>query len=446
MANETARLQTRCLFDLLVSFQRHITSLTAYSNRGPGSYGSRFFCRGLFSAGIFLLIGWSASLQAQNYNPNNYDTAKTIQEMEHPHNDLVLIAAHRGLHATLSTASGVPENSLQAIGLAAQQGIEIVEVDIKLTEDGVSILSHDVTWGREWCGLAPVPYLTTFNPFIAPGNYGNDLSNPAVSATSLSNTRSFVGQTELRDSVSIVNGTQNQGCTAGVLFAGPYPPTLQDVLNYMTNKIAAVLALDIKDDAAAQACWNLVKAHTDYRGRPYSQSVVFKMPGRVYKSVAAFAQAFGNDYTSVLFWPFYGTNDISPGTSAIDNTYGTESALVAGFGNEYAITYSIGNFQQSPVQLVGTEVNLKQPGGILTTVLAAAKRNDSAPASVGSFNPEAKYIDPSDTTRTAQFFWAAGPNAAHCCYKLADFYYDGAPSNQPSDTADDRGDLNFSHC
>ncbi len=394
---------------------------------------------------VFLFLGLSASIHAQNYNPNNYDTAKIIQEMRNPHSDLSLVVAHRGLHATLGAANGVPENSLKAIGDAAQAGIEIVEVDIKVTQDGVPILSHDTSWGREWCGLSPFPYGSHFDPFLPPGNTGNELANPAVNATSLANTRSLTGTTILRDSVSLVNNAGGtQGCVS--VFSGVYPPTLQDVLDYITrNKIAVVLALDIKDDATAQICWRVIKANNDYRGNPYSQSVVFKMPGRVYNSAAEFQTAFGSDYASVLLWPFYGTADISPQTASIDDSYGTDEPSIAGFGSEANIIASILSIERSPIQLVGLEVNLKQPGGILTSVLAAAQaRNTPAGApSVGSFNPEAEYIDPSDASKTAQFFNAAGPNSAHCCYKLSDLFYNGAPNGQPSDTADDRGDLNF---
>lgn len=318
------------------------------------------------------LFSLSVPSQAQNYNPNNYDTGKIIQEMRNPHNDLSLVVAHRGLHATLGSANYVPENSLQAIGDAAQAGIEIVEVDIKVTQDGVPILSHDTTWGREWCGLSRFPLGQRFDPLTPPGNCTNDSTNPAVNATSLSNTRSSLGETELRDSVSLVNETQNHGCTPGNVLNGVYPPTLQDVLDYITkNKIAVVLALDIKDDPTAQICWSLIKAQKDYRGIPYSQSVVFKMPGRVYKSATDFQRAFGTDYVSVLLWPFYGTAVIGPQAVAIDSSYGTESASIAGFGSEANIIASIRSIQSSSIPLVGLEINLKQPGGILTNVLAA---------------------------------------------------------------------------
>jgi glycerophosphoryl diester phosphodiesterase len=90
-----------------------------------------------------------------------------------------MLSAHRGIHALagLNQASGVPENPLESIGLAAQAGWEMIELDVKLTSDGVPMLSHDRTWGRQWCaltsGLINVPY----DPFTLPGSSSNDSVN-----------------------------------------------------------------------------------------------------------------------------------------------------------------------------------------------------------------------------------------------------------------------------
>ncbi len=374
---------------------------------------------------LAVLFALSVSLQAQN--PNNYDSSKIIQEMRHPHSDLVIVAAHRGLHATAPHGYGTglpPENSLNSIGGAAQAGSELIEVDIKLTIDNVPILSHDVTLGREALCPGCTYEGTFFNPF-APKTPSQQQINPEVGVLTLSEAKQF----------TLWNYPYNPHSTAIV-------PTLQDVLDYIkANRIAAVLTIDIKDDATAQACWRVVKANTDYNGHPYSQSVVFKMPGSTYPTAQAFAQAFGSDYTSVLLWPFYGTALISPSALAIDDSYGTDSSSLTGFGSEINIIASLNSLRGYIPGFVASEVNIKQGGGILTQVLSAAKTNlDGSRASVGSFNPIAEHLD---TFGDAEFFNAAGPNAGYCCYKLSDLYYNGAPNGQPSDTADNRGDLNF---
>jgi glycerophosphoryl diester phosphodiesterase len=144
-----------------------------------------------------------------------------------PHSDLVMLSAHRGIHALagLNQASGVPENPLESIGLAAQAGWEMIELDVKLTSDGVPMLSHDRTWGRQWCaltsGLINVPY----DPFTLPGSSSNDSVNPAVNGTKLSDTRSFLGNTVLRDSVSLLNPNIFHGCNGfHQIFVNIRPP------------------------------------------------------------------------------------------------------------------------------------------------------------------------------------------------------------------------------
>jgi glycerophosphoryl diester phosphodiesterase len=54
----------------------------------------------------------------------------------------VLIAAHRGAH------NSVPENSLVSIDKAIDIGADIIELDIRLTADGIPILMHDKTVDR----------------------------------------------------------------------------------------------------------------------------------------------------------------------------------------------------------------------------------------------------------------------------------------------------------
>ena len=53
-----------------------------------------------------------------------------------------LVVAHRG------GAGLAPENTLAACGLALRLGVDAVEVDVRLTTDGVPVLLHDATLDR----------------------------------------------------------------------------------------------------------------------------------------------------------------------------------------------------------------------------------------------------------------------------------------------------------
>jgi len=401
-----------------VSTPQQMTSFT-----GPGNCTA--FSEPVGSTVVPSLVGISSP------NPNGWSPSSIMNTIGTSHPDLTVVMSHRGSHALVDgTNSGVPENSLQAIGLAAQQGVEAVEVDVKLTSDGIPILSHDYSWGREWCGLSSffsISPPTYFNPFTAPGNSSNDALNPSVSNVSLSNTRSFLGNTVLRDNVSVANPLINRGCTGWNNWTGEYPPTLQDVLNYMTkNQIPLVLVLDIKDQTTASAAWQVVaNATADYQNNPYYLRVLFKIAGRNFQAASDIQNTFsyGPGAQSAHLFPYFGTADIQP--------------TPKGFGSETAINNWITAAKSNPSDnIVAVEVNLKQPGGILNTTLDLAGQHYL----VGDFSPYTEYLD-SSNPGVPEYF----TNKGYCapCDTLATYYYDGAPNGQPSDTADDRGSFSW---
>jgi len=423
--------QLHRLWASLLTLYKPNNRAMAYDNHHP--FESDLFSGRTMSILLVLglLLGTSTSLKAQatcnfapgNYNPCNYDTANIIQEMIHPHSNLVMLAAHRGAHNTINPSIVdtilAPENSVESVGSAALLGYEMVEVDIKISADNVPILSHDTTLGRETLcpGCTPA---NAFNPFGAVTS-ANQALNPLVSSL-----------TELQAKKYTLWTVQNPSADKTPV------ASLRDLLNYMTtNKIAMVIAIDVKDIPSALACWSVIKSTTDYLGRPYYKSVVFKMGAQIFgQTPVVFENTFGADYPNVLYWPYYTTNMIAP----VGNNFGSEANMIA----------SLRSWQASSVQLVGSEVDIKQNGGILTQMLAAAKvYNGVSATSVGSFSPTAEYLAPRDTT--PQFFIGKdSPNSSpptfsgYCCYELSNVFYNGAPNNQPSDTADNRGDyVNF---
>jgi len=74
-------------------------------------------------------------------------------ELDRPRGDL-LIAAHRAGHLRS------PENSLAAIDEAVAEGADIVEIDIKVSADGVPFLMHDETVTRTTGGEGVAEQLT----------------------------------------------------------------------------------------------------------------------------------------------------------------------------------------------------------------------------------------------------------------------------------------------
>jgi lysophospholipase L1-like esterase len=422
--------------------------------------------------GLSPVVAQSTSSAAlANPNPNNFDAVKIIQAIETPHSDLVVIVAHRGLHALAGTtqAPAVPENSLQSIGVAAQAGWEAVELDVRMTSDNVPILTHDRSWGREWCGTANYPYSNViYDPFVAPGKSSvNDSVNPPVADTSLGNTRSFLGQTELRlGNVLLVSDKKWHGCSEWIGFWGVYPPTLEDALNYVRdNHIHMVLSLDIQSISAAQAAWTLVQSHQDSDGKSFALSTIFKMPAGLFpRGSLDFAHAFPN-YQNINYMPVILAKDIEPadGDPLVDAAYpytddyedgGDSDVVTAGLGGEQGIINWLNTFGPlilyPEAKLAGVEVVLKQSGGILQTVVAAArtKPGTTLPQTVGNFNPVGDYYPPdnSNTNQTPNFFVSKD---GHCCYVLSNYWFnnpDGTGPKDPSlpmDTADNRTSLDF---
>jgi GH18 family chitinase/glycerophosphoryl diester phosphodiesterase len=409
---------------------------------------------------------------AANPNPNGFDTPNIMDALFHPHSDLVLLSAHRGLHALagFSQAAGVPENSLQSIELAAEAGWEMIELDVKLTSDGVPVLSHDKTWGRQWCGMGRVfvpGFTTPFDPFLTPGSLSdtvfNAFKNPAVTATALSDTRSFSGNTVIRDSVSLLNSFTNHGCNSTNQFFGEYPPTLADALDYITkNHIRMVIFLDIQGIDIAKAAFNVVQARADDLGRPFLNSVVFKMPMTVFPNgTADFTNTFGANFSRVNFIPVINTANVAPKTATITDTedggFDVSDFGNFGFGGEDGILTVLQHFETdvltaggvtSQIHIPAVEVNYKEPEGILTTVLQRAKSHleTGLPMTVGIFNPVGEYYPNGDTSQIPEFFRSSNGT---CCDTLLKFLYNNPDNSgpvdptQPVDHSDQRLDLNF---
>jgi hypothetical protein len=415
--------------------------------------------------GIFAATAQSTTpAPLANPNPNNFDSAKIMAAFATPHSDLTLISAHRGIHALagLSQARGVPENSIEAIGLAAQEGWETIEIDVRVTSDGVPILSHDRTWGREWCGLSPFPGNYIYSPFIPAGqSSANDAANPGITATSLSNTRSFLGQTVLRDSVSIVTSIY-QGCPPAAKFYGVYPPTLQDVYDYIrNNNIQAVLILDAQSQDAIKAAWVVTQGNVDAQGRPSWQSTIYKMPAGLFPhGPSDYLAMFPNNPGQVNFIPVIAGGAIAPPADNVTTLDGGDyggfdefTVGTTGFGSEQNIINwleSMEGYDSSLIHVLAVEVVMKESGGILQSVLTAARNNPytNQPMNVGNFNPIGEYYPPDDsnTNQTPQFFRS---NDGSCCDVLAKYLYNNPNGtgpidpSQPIERADHRTSLDF---
>ena len=79
---------------------------------------------------------------------------KILHRLKNPVDAYVLVVSHRG------DWRYAPENSLQAIQRCIDLGVDIVEIDVRLTKDGHLVAMHDLTVDRTTNGTGPVSNLT----------------------------------------------------------------------------------------------------------------------------------------------------------------------------------------------------------------------------------------------------------------------------------------------
>ena len=80
--------------------------------------------------------------------------ASVIQKLRKPSKDHILVISHRG------DWRYAPENSLAAIKRCIELGVDIVEIDVRLTKDGHLVAMHDLTVDRTTNGSGKVSDFT----------------------------------------------------------------------------------------------------------------------------------------------------------------------------------------------------------------------------------------------------------------------------------------------
>lgn len=312
-----------------------------------------------------------------------FDTGYIVNALRYSHDDLTAICAHRGYFQE----AGVPENSLKAIQRASDATLEIVELDIKMSRDGVPVLSHDYTVGRTTVG----------------GNY-----NPVAMYNS--------GQLQgflLKDR----NGFTTQ----------EHMPTLEQALDYIRDhRIAIVVALDIKDRNATMACWEIVKRKQNAWSNPAYNWVIFKVNATVYPYPRDLARdisgmlgppigprnipSVGPYYSKFLYIPVYTTNMV----------------------DKISCLNSMRAYKAQPFT-VAIEINYKETGGILSDLM-----NDIHEEAVTLHRYRTKAVFNALPDAGGDLFWGAN---GHDKYRLSDLFY--RASNGARDTKDLRGDWAF---
>lgn len=79
---------------------------------------------------------------------------RILEEINNPNSEYVVVISHRG------DWRNYPENSIPAIESAIRMGVDIMELDVKMTKDSVLVLCHDQTINRTSNGKGRVSDIT----------------------------------------------------------------------------------------------------------------------------------------------------------------------------------------------------------------------------------------------------------------------------------------------
>lgn len=134
----------------------------------------RIHAQGLVVAVTLLL---AASPVAASPRANSAEALRKLRDL----NGGVFIVAHRGCHNPAPSRGlfdPTPENSLQALERCIALGVDMVEVDVRRTKDGVLVILHDATVDRTTNGTGRLADMTAaeFKRLRLRQNFGGSMS------------------------------------------------------------------------------------------------------------------------------------------------------------------------------------------------------------------------------------------------------------------------------
>ncbi len=105
---------------------------------------------------IIALLAFTALAYACVSTNKHYSTRaeKILAHINDPHSEYVAVISHRG------DWRNYPENSIPAIESVIRMGVDIMELDVKMTKDSVLVLCHDQTIDRTTNGKGRIKDMT----------------------------------------------------------------------------------------------------------------------------------------------------------------------------------------------------------------------------------------------------------------------------------------------
>ena len=127
---------------------------------------------------LFLALAMPACRSARKATGQN-KADKVVAALHDPASRYVIVVAHRG------DWRNHPENSLPAIESAIRMGVDIMELDLKLTRDSVLVLSHDATLDRCTTGSGRISDYTYEELLAFDLKAGHGIGRPGIKMPTL---------------------------------------------------------------------------------------------------------------------------------------------------------------------------------------------------------------------------------------------------------------------
>ncbi|SEC70788.1 glycerophosphoryl diester phosphodiesterase [Maribacter dokdonensis] len=103
---------------------------------------------------LFLIFGMQIVVGQESHNASQNKAEQILHQLKNPSSEYIVAISHRG------DWRYAPENSLMAIQRCIDLGIDVIELDFRLTKDGHLVAMHDTTVDRTTNGTGKVSELT----------------------------------------------------------------------------------------------------------------------------------------------------------------------------------------------------------------------------------------------------------------------------------------------
>lgn len=198
-----------------------------------------------------------------------------LASIRHDRNGRILVTAHRAAHDT------APENSIASIERAIALGVDIVELDVRLTSDGVPVLMHDATVDRTTNGEGAVDGYTLAAlrrlKLKMPDGTLTEERVPTLSAALNAAMGRIAVNIDLKSTEisPIAHVVERSGAASGVFFYHSKMSVLDEVRSYLPDAVVQPIASSAEEalSLAKQNNLELIHLREEYASQELSDAL-----------------------------------------------------------------------------------------------------------------------------------------------------------------------------